>query len=147
VNIPSYVGIHDPDQPGQVRLRYVHNDGNPWYMIKTLRKIWAGAAARDTNRLITLLLAQDWDDLDPDTTDSGTSSPPTGRQPIPGVGMTLAATNGDGQILPPRPVTVVALTAVADLGVLFIYLLDPRTDTVIAHYRTGEVAHTRPLAS
>ncbi|MBG0568232.1 hypothetical protein I4J89_43085 [Actinoplanes sp. NEAU-A11] len=144
----NYVGIHDPDQPGQVRLRYVHSDGYPHYMIPTLRKIWAGAAAGDTPRLATLLLAHDWDYLDPETTDDSTSTPPlAGEQLIPGVGMTLAATGGDGQVLPPEPVTVVALTATGDLDAHWIYLIDPGTDTLTVHTSGGDAVGTEPLAS
>ncbi|GAA4595817.1 hypothetical protein BJY16_001803 [Actinoplanes octamycinicus] len=143
----SYVGIPDPEQPGQVRLRYVHSDGYPSYMIPTLRAIWAGAAERDTNRLSTLLLAYDWDYLDPDTTDGSTSTPLAGEQLIPGVGMTLTATSIGGQGAPSDPVTVLALSATGGLDAQWIYLLDPGTHTVTAHTSGGDAISTEPLAS
>lgn len=143
----SYVGIADPEQPGRVRLRYVHSDGNPWYMIKTLRDIWAGAAARDTHRLGSLLLEYDWDYLDPDTTDGSASTPFAGEQLIPGVGMTLAATGSDGQVMPAEPVTVCALTATGALDAQWIYLLDLDADAVIVHTSGGDVVGTEPLLS
>ena len=143
----SYVGIHDPEQPGQVRLRYVHSDVYPHRMIPTLRKVWAGATAGDTHRLATLLLEHDWDHLDPDSTDGTCSSPLAGERLIPGVGMTLAATGGDGQALPPEPVTVVALAATGDLDAQWIYLLDPGTDTFTVHTGGGDVVGTEPLAA
>lgn len=143
----SYVGIHDPEQPGQVRLRYVHSDGNPGYMIPTLRAVWAKAAERDTNRLARVL-AYDRDYLDPDTTAS--SEPPfNGEQLISGVGMTLASYDIAAQVPlpPPEPVTVVALAATGDLDAQWIYLLDPGTDTVTVHTPGGDVVGTEPLAS
>jgi hypothetical protein len=152
VSTRSYVGIPDPDQPGQVRLRYVHSDGNPGYMIPTLRTIWAKAAERDTNRLATRLLAYDWDYLDPDTTTS--SEPPFNgeqlgpEQLIPGVGMTLASYDIDAQVpLRPEPVTVVALAATGDLDAQWIYLIDPGTDTITVHTSGGDLVGTEPLAS
>lgn len=143
----SYVGIHDPAQPGQVRLRYVHSDGNPGHMIPTLRTIWAKTAERDTNWLATRLLAYDWDYLDPDTTES--SEPPfNGEQLIPGVGMPLASYDIAAQVpLPPEPVIVVALAATGDLDAQWIYLLDPGTDTITVHTPGGDVVGTEPLAS
>jgi hypothetical protein len=146
VSTHSYVGINDPEQPGRVRLRYVHSDGYPHYMIPTLRTIWAKTAAGDTNRLATLLLEHDWDYLDPDTTDGSTSTPLAGEQLIPGVGMTLAATGGDGQVQPPEPVTAVALAATGDLDTQWIYLIDPGSDTLTVH-SGGDVVGTEPLAS
>jgi hypothetical protein len=143
----SYVGIPDPEQPGQVRLRYVHSDGVPHYMMPTLRGIWAGAASRDTHRLATLLLEHDWDYLDPEMTDGSNSTPLAGEELIRGVGMTLAATCGDGQVLPPEPVTVVALAATGDLDAQWIYVIDPSTDTITVHTPGGDVVGTEPLAS
>lgn len=143
----SYVGIPDSKQPGQVRLRYVHSDGNPWRMIPTLRGIWAGAAAGDTNRLATLLLAHDWYYLDPKMTDGSNSTPLVGEQLITGVGMTFTSSDGSGRILPPEPVTVVALAATGDLDASWIYLLDPGTDTVAMYVGNGTPYGTEPLAS
>ena len=143
----SYVGIPDPDQPGQVRLRYVHSDGVPHYMVPTLRGIWAGAAAGDSHRLATLLLEHDWDYLDPTMTDGSNSTPFAGEELIPGVGMTLAATHGDGRVLPPEPVTVVALAATGDLDAQWIYLIDPGTDTLTVHLSGGDVVSREPFAS
>jgi hypothetical protein len=124
VSTHSYVGVRDPEQPGLVQLRYVHSDGCPSHLVPTLRMIWAGAAAGDTHRLVTSLLAHDWDYLTLETTVGGDSPLFAGAQLIPGVGVTLAASNGDGQVLPPEPVTVVALTATGDLDAQWIYLLD-----------------------
>ncbi len=143
----SYVGIPDPAQPGHVRLRYVHSDGNPYRMIPALRGIWAGAAAGDTKRLTTLLLEHHWDYLDPEMTDGSDSTPLAGEELIPGIGMTLAATGGDGEVLPPEPIIVTTLTAAGDLDAQWIYLLDPGTDTVTMYLSNGTAYGTEPLAS
>ncbi|XVV10903.1 hypothetical protein ACQP2X_39605 [Actinoplanes sp. CA-131856] len=143
----SYVGVHDPDQPGHVRLRYVHSGVNRWFMIATLRTIWANAAAGDTHRLATMLLAYDWDYLDPAVTDSSTPAF-AGGQLIAGVGRTLAAgTAGGLPLLPHQPVTVVALAATAHLDAQWIYLLDPGTDTLTVHTSGGDLVSREPLAS
>jgi hypothetical protein len=113
----------------------------------TLRGIWAGAARHDTHRLATLLLEHDWDYLDLEMTDGSNSTPFAGEELVPGVGMTLAATNGDGRVLPPEPVTVVALAATGDLDAQWIYVIDPSTDTITVHTPGGDVVGTEPLAS
>ncbi|MEU4218943.1 hypothetical protein [Actinoplanes sp. NPDC026623] len=143
----SYVGNHDLGRTGKVRLRYVHSDGNPGRMIPALRKIWVGAAAGDTTRLAELLLGHDWDYLDPDTTTDSGEAAFAGEQLIAGVGMTLAATDDDGHVLPPEPVTVVALNATGDLDAQWIYLLDLGRDTVTMYTSGGTVYGTEPLAS
>jgi hypothetical protein len=132
VSTHSYIGIRDTDRPNLVRARYVHSDGHPGAMIPTLRAVWAGVAGGDTTRLITLLLGHDWDYLDPAVTDH-TRTPFAGQQPVAEVGMTLAATDGRGSVLPPEPVTVVPLTAAPALDAEWIYLLDPASDTVVVH--------------
>ncbi|KUL31425.1 hypothetical protein ADL15_22070 [Actinoplanes awajinensis subsp. mycoplanecinus] len=143
----SYVGVRDPDQPGQVRIRYVHSDGYPAGLIPAVRQIWATAARRDTRRLITLLLEHDWYYLNGETTATG-RPPFAGEQPIPGVGMTLAATDfTTGQVVPPAPVTVVALTAIGGLDAQWFYLLDPAVNTIGVHIIDGTLAGIRPLAS
>ena len=142
----SYIGIRDTDRPHLVRARYVHSDGHPDVMIPTLRALWARAADRDTTRLITLLLAGDWDYLDPAITDSA-RSPFAGQHPIAGIGMTLAATSAEGTVLPSDPETVFPLTAAAALDAEWIYLLNPVSDTVAVHTADTEPITILPLAS
>lgn len=142
-----YVGINDPDQPGLVRLRYVHSDAYPGYMVPALRKIRARTPTGDTTRLTELLLEHHWDYLDPDTTTDSDEPSFAGEQSIAGVGMTLAATDGRGQVLPPEPVTVVELSATGHLDAHWIYLLDPGRDTVTVYTGDGMVYGTQPLAS
>jgi hypothetical protein len=144
VSTHSYIGIRDTDHPHLVRARYVHSDDHPSVMIPTLRAVWAGAAGGDTTRLTTLLLAHDWDYLDPAVTDH-TRPAFAGRQPIAGVGMTLAATDGRGSVLPPEPVTVVPLTAAAALDAEWIYRLDPSRDTVAVHPADADPIVVVPL--
>ncbi len=142
----SYIGTRDTVSPHVVRARYVHSDGHPAVMIPTVRALWARAAGRDTTRLIAALLADDWDYLDPATTDT-TRSPFAGQHPIAGIGMTLAATSADGTVLPPEQQTVFPLTAAGALDAEWIYLLDHISDTVAVHTADAEPITILPLAS
>jgi hypothetical protein len=146
VSTHSYIGIRDTDRPNLVRARYVHSDGHPGAMIPTLRAVWAGVAGGDTTRLITLLLGHDGDYLDPAVTDH-TRPVFAGQQPVAGVGMTLAATDGRGSVLPPEPVTVVPLTAAPALDAEWIYLLDTAGDTVVVHTADADPIAVVPLAA
>ncbi|GAA2617310.1 hypothetical protein [Paractinoplanes durhamensis] len=143
----AYIGIRHPEQSDLVQLRYIHTDGYPAWTIHAVRQIWATTAARDTRRLITLLLTNDWDCLNADTTAADKPSF-IGGQPIPGVGTTIAVTDfATGRLLPPHPVTVAALTQTGDLDAQWIYLLDATADTIATHTGGGALVGTEPLAS
>ncbi|MFI7437859.1 hypothetical protein [Micromonospora haikouensis] len=123
-----YVGVSAPAGPAIVRARYVH-DGCPSSLIPQLRGIWATATRCDTNALIEAVLAHDWAYLRSDITPDTQSLP--GQHPIPGVGMTVDATD-------PEPATVFPLHRAVDLGASWIYLINPTDSTITAHSGDGE---------
>jgi hypothetical protein len=146
VSTHSYLGTRDTDRPHLVRARYLHSDGHPSLTLPALRTLWERAAGRDTTRLITALLAHDWDYLDPTITDTAASAF-AGQHPIAGIGMTLAVTGPGGTVLPAEPVTVFPLTAAGALDAEWIYLLDPVRDTVAVHPADAEPVAVVPLHS
>jgi hypothetical protein len=85
-----------------------------------------------------VILAHDWEYLDPDIT-ATTLSPFAGQCPVPGVGMPLAS-EADA----PEPVTVFPLCHAGHLDAEWIYLIEAN-GAVAVH--TGDGAHvaTCPL--
>lgn len=142
-----YIGVRDPEKPGTVRLRYVHSDGDPAWIIWAIRQMWATTARRNTGRLIALLLEYDWYDLNADNTIAGKAIPD--GQPVPGVGRRLTFINiNTGTVPSPGPVALVlALEATGDLDAQWIYLLDPTNDTIAIHTTGGTLVGNEPLAS
>ncbi|MBM0255854.1 hypothetical protein [Micromonospora sp. 4G55] len=136
-----YVGATDPDNPHLVHARFVLSAGHPSVVLPTLAAIWAGHARQDTRALITAILATDWEHLDPDIT---ATSGFAGQHPVPGVGMTLAATT-DSIADAPEPVTVFPLCHAGHLDVEWIYLVDPGTDTIAVHTDDGSRIARYPL--
>jgi hypothetical protein len=142
-----YIGVRDPEQPRTVHLRYIHSDGDSAWTVRAFRQIWATTAQRNTGRLIALLLAYDWYDLNADTTTAGKPIPD--GQPVPGVGRRLTFIGiNTGTVLSPDPAAlVVALEATGDLDAQWIYLIDPTNDTIAIHTTGGALVGNEPLAS
>ncbi len=139
MSIHCYIGATSPDKPHLVHARFVHFDGHPAVVPATLAAIWAGHADHDTAALITAILANDWEYLDPDIT-TATLSPFAGQRPVPGVGMTLAS-----EVQPPEPVTVFPLCHARHLDTEWVYLIDAGTDTIAVHDSDGTRVITRQL--
>ena len=133
----GYIGILDP-QRHLVRARYVSAEGHPAGMVDALRRIWATTASGDTTRLITTVLAHDWDRLDPTITPITQSGRPD-RLPVTGVGIALT----DDE---PEPPCAFPLSQARLLDVDWIYLLDPCADTVTIHTDDGDPVGVHPLA-
>ncbi|MFG1888093.1 hypothetical protein ACGFIR_09515 [Micromonospora sp. NPDC049051] len=133
MSIHCYVGATNPRQPHLVNARFVLFDGHPNAALPTLAVIWAGHAHYDTQTLVTTILADDWAYLDPDIT--ATTPGFAGQPPVPGVGMTLAATT-DGTA-GPEPITVFPLRQAQHLDVDWIYLIDSATATIAVHTDDG----------
>ncbi|WP_435124410.1 hypothetical protein [Micromonospora tulbaghiae] len=142
MNTHCYVGATDPDRPHLVHARSVLVNGHPSVVLPALAAIWAGNAY-DTRALITAILAYDWQYLDPDITATVGYA---GRRPVPGVGITLAATAGGGAIDAPEPVTVFPLCHAAHLDVDWIYLIETATATIAVHTDDGTGVRRYPLA-
>ncbi|MFG1648391.1 hypothetical protein ACGFIE_00570 [Micromonospora sp. NPDC049275] len=138
------IGAIDPDNSTLVRARIVHYDGYPSNVLPTLAAIWAAHAHHDTAALITTILANDWEQLDEDTTAS-TSSNFAGQKPVPGVGITLASTSDGVTVDPPEPVTIFPLCHAGHLDVEWIYLIDAATDTIVVHTGDGTPVSVYPL--
>jgi hypothetical protein len=145
VRISCYVGVADPHNPHLVHTRYVHSDGHPHRLIETLCQIWATTAHRSTTTLIEAIVAHDWAYLDASTDAAAFGF--AGQYPVPGIGMTLAATNPGGSLADPEPVNVFPLSRAGELDAEWIYLLDPATDTVTVHTDDGEPVGVHPLTA
>lgn len=131
-----YVGTTEPARPAIVRARYVHFGGYPSALIPQLRGVWACHTRRDTSALIDAILAHDWFYLGSHVI-PGTPSFP-GQHPVAGVGVTL-----DDTFL--EPATVFPLSRAIDLGVSWIYLINPADDTVTVHSGDGDRVGVHPL--
>ncbi|MBM0273981.1 hypothetical protein [Micromonospora tarensis] len=140
------IGAIDPDNSTLVRARIVHYDGYPSNVLPTLAAIWAAHAHQDTAALITTILANDWEQLDEDTTAS-TSSNFAGQKPVPGVGITLASASDGVTVDPPEPVTVFPLCHAGHLDVEWIYLIDAAADTIVVHTGDGTRVSVYPLVT
>ena len=119
------VGTVDPDAPSTARVRYIHADGHPAYMLPALYLIWSRTCGRDTTALVEALLAHQWSYLGADVTDHTAATFP-GEHPIPGVGM-VSEFDADSQIgrLP--------LNGAADGDARWVYLIDPTATTIAVH--------------
>lgn len=138
-----YVGATNPHQPHLVHARFVLSDGHPNTALPTLAAIWAGHAHYDTQTLVTTLLANDWEYLNPNIT--ATTSGFAGHHLMPGVGMTLTATT-DGTA-GPEPVTMFPLCQARHLDVDWIYLIDSATATIAVYTDDGSRAARYPLTA
>jgi hypothetical protein len=127
-----------------VHARFVLYDGHPAVVLPTLAAIWAGHAHRDAQALITAILTNDWEQLDPDVT-AATSSPFAGQRPVPGVGITLASTTDGMTVDQPEPVTVFPLCHAGHLDAEWMYLIDADTATIGVHTSDGSRVATYPL--
>ncbi|MDG4795029.1 hypothetical protein [Micromonospora sp. WMMD1082] len=127
------VGILDPKQPDTVRVRYVHVDGSPDYILPTLDWIWSHTYLHDTTALVDGLLAHQWSYLGGDVT-TDTAITFTGEQPVPGIGMASEFDAGS-------QVQVLPLPTAVD-GVSWVYVIDPEHATVTVH---GPGDPSRPL--
>ena len=150
VDSDCLIGVSDPHRPDLVRARSIDRGGHPRVMLPTLRRLWS-AAARDSTRLATRLLAHDWHYLDPAT--PTTAPAPTGaaatahrrsqgligRQLIAGIGITHAAAGPDGVTADPEPVTVVPLAHLEALDATWLYLLSPTEDSITVHTGDGSL--------
>ncbi|MEU2610688.1 hypothetical protein ABZ570_03745 [Micromonospora sp. NPDC007271] len=134
-----YIGATRPENPHLVHARFVLFDGHPAVVLPTLAAIWAGHADHDISALITAILAEDWEYLDPDIT-ATTLSPFAGQRPVPGVGMTLAS-----EVDPPEPVTVFPLCHARHFDAEWIYLIESGTGTIAVHTSDGTRVATYPL--
>ncbi|WKU03427.1 hypothetical protein [Micromonospora sp. HUAS LYJ1] len=129
-----YIGAITPENPQRVQARVVLNDGRPAAVLPALATIWARHAHRNTQALITTILAHDWEQLDPDVT----VSPLARQQRMPGVGILNSTTA-------PEPVTVFPLCHAQHLDAPWIYLMHPDIDTVTVHTTDGTRVATYPL--
>ncbi|MEU1606053.1 hypothetical protein [Micromonospora matsumotoense] len=135
-----YIGAITPENPQRVQARVVLYDGHPAVVLPALAAIWTGHAHRNTQALITAILAHDWVQLDPDVT----VSPLAGQQRVPGVGTALNSAPGVAAV-DPEPVTVFPLCHARHLDAPWIYLLHPDVDTVTVHTTDGTRVATYPL--
>lgn len=117
-------------EAGIVRARYVHSDGNPGYILATLRAIWADTFARDTAAFAEAVLATDWSWLGADAT-AATEAGFAGEHPVPGVGLAMTF---DGDTGP----AVLDLASIGRLGTDWVYIVDPATNTVAVHTGAGD---------
>ncbi|WP_328853796.1 hypothetical protein OG994_25880 [Micromonospora globbae] len=133
-----YIGATRPDDPRLVHARFVLVDGHPAVVLPALAAIWAGHTHHDTQALAAVILAYDWEYLDPDIT-ATTRCAFAGQRPVPGVGMTLAS-----EVDPPEPVTVFPLCHAGHLDAEWIYLIEAN-GAIAVH--TGDSTHvaTYPL--
>ncbi|MDG4834174.1 hypothetical protein O7627_33455 [Solwaraspora sp. WMMD1047] len=118
------VGVLDPDQPDTVRVRYVHFDGAPGYILPALDRIWSSTCSHDTTALVDGLLAHQWSYLGGDVA-ADTAITFTGEQPVPGIGM-ASEFDADSQV------EVLPMPAAVD-RVRWVYLIDPEHATVTVH--------------
>ena len=129
----GYIGILD--HRNLVTARYLRAEAHPTTLVDQVRRIWATGAHRDTNTLVTQILAHDWDHLD-----AAATIPPDrhGRHLVPGIG--IAFTDGD-----PQPCAF-PLAHAGFLDADFVYVIDPQTHTVTVHTDDGQPAGTHPLS-
>ena len=119
------VGAVDPDVPTTARLRYVHADGHPAYILPTLYLVWSQTCHRDTTELVEALLAHQWSYLGADVS-CETAATFAGEQPVPGVGM---ASEFDADSTVDR----LPLHGAADRDARWVYLINPATTTVAVY--------------
>jgi hypothetical protein len=124
VSTRCLVGTIDPDEPTQARVRYVHSDGYPAYILPTLEQIWSTTCGHDTTALIDAVLAHQWSYLGADVT-AATPITFTGEQAVPGVGMA-------SEFDPDSEVTLLPIAEGFD-HVHWVYLIDPAQATIAAY--------------
>jgi hypothetical protein len=116
----TLIGIAAPR--GASTARYLHHGDHPDTLVPLLRRIWRGQD-NDSQRLATVLLAEDWSCL-------STDRQPTGRDRlVPGIG--YPSPGGTR----PRPACV-RLADRIDGYLEWLYVLDPDTDTVTVYEAT-----------
>jgi hypothetical protein len=124
VSTRCLVGTIDPADPATARVRYIHSDGNPTYILPALEQIWSATCGHDTTALIEAVLAHQWSYLGADIT-SGTPISFTGEQPVPGVGMASEFDTG-------TQVELLPLDGRFD-HISWVYLIDPAQATITAY--------------
>jgi hypothetical protein len=124
VSTHCLVGTIDPADPATARVRHVHSDGQPAYILPALDQIWSATCGHDTTALIEALLAHHWSSLGADVT-ADTAVTFTGEQPVPGVGMASEFDTGS-------QVELLPVTGRFD-HVQWVFLIDPAQATITAY--------------
>lgn len=131
----ALVGAINP--PTQVVLaRPVAQPADPARLVTTLRQIWQHTFARDTFKMVTKLIATDWQDLQPGIT--AADHPAAGAEFVEGVGVTA----GDSADQPEN----FCLADASALRAAWLCLIDPDRDTVTVYTGDGQLWATYPLA-
>ena len=137
----SLVGVLNRDAD-TYQVRYAHFDGDPDTMPYLIAAVWWHTFHQDGTATAQALLAHDWEQIGPDFHPDTAPSMP-GYQPIPGVGMAMAATD-----TAPQPF-VGHLTDPAPHGpIRWMYLLDtthPGRLLICAHTGHWTIRHRLDL--